>query len=161
MRHPLALSLTLAALLGSCSSDASGPLIQTSSSLTITIEKASYTWDEVHVGSGPGVRGTITNVSDRTFTARLGDGFAGEEQDLLYVANGSDGALERAEGSAWIAVSGAQLIEGVRQVTLRPGRTYGFIAQPSGEKRTGTYRIVVTFRDGEEHRVISQTFEVR
>jgi hypothetical protein len=115
--------------------------------------------------SGQGVRATLGNTADQSFYSRLGDAFNGAlDQNPLFVANGSDASLEREQGSDWVAVTGAVLIEGVKIVSLQPGKSYDLIAQTSAAT-AGRYRIVVAYRNSvtaePTQRAVSATFEVR
>lgn len=113
----------------------------------VALQKTSFTRDEASVATGAGVRGTITNTSDRTLFAKLGDAFnSAAEQDPVYVAVGSDGMLERLEGSSWVGVTSAHLVEGVRAIELRPGKAYTFVAHASSAITAGTYRVTIAYR---------------
>ena len=137
-----------------------------SATLQITTEKSSYTRSEIPASS-TGIRGTITNAGDRTVFARMGDAFNGAvEQNPVYVANGSDGALEHSEGSNWVTVEGATLVEGVKEIELRAGKSYSFIAHGSPSAPAGTYRITVSYRTSAgasqpAGRASSASFEIR
>lgn len=113
----------------------------------VAVQKTSFTRDEASVATGAGIRGTITNTSDRTLFAKLGDAFnSAAEQDPVYIAGGSDGMLERLEGSSWAGVTTAHLVEGVRVIDLRPGKTYTFVAHASNALSAGTYRVTIAYR---------------
>jgi hypothetical protein len=167
-RKLVSLVLTMA-VIASCS-DAAVDAPQTpsdgSATLSVVTTKSSYTASEALVSS-TGVRGTITNTSDRTVYARMGDAFnSAVEQDPVYVASGSDASLERANGTAWSGVEGALLIEGIREIELRPGRSYSFIAHTAALAQAGSYRITVAFRASAgasqpSGRASSATFEIR
>ena len=133
--------------------------------LTITLPKNIYTTADVNPSSGQGIRATLGNTSDQPYYSMLGDAFNGAiDQNPLYVANGSDASLERQQGSDWVAVSGVQMIEGVKLVSIKPGKSYELIAHSSGAT-AGNYRIVVAYRNSltadATRRVVSATFEVR
>jgi hypothetical protein len=142
-------SLLLAAISTSCADHAalapSPPL--TTGALSIQLDKMSYAASEAS-GNGGGIGGTIRNNDTRSYYTKLGDAFiAGEEQEQLYIAAFSDGALERETPSAsWAMVQGPMLVEGVRFVILRPGRMYRFIATATGDVQPGNYRISVSYR---------------
>ena len=147
MRHYL-VSLLLAAISTSCADHAAlAPKPLTTGALSIQLDQTSYTTSEAS-GNGGGIRGTIRNNDSRPYYTKLGDAFGGgEEQDQLYIAAFSDGALERETPSAsWSAVQAPLLIEGVRFVILKPGRTYRFIATATGDVQPGNYRISVSYR---------------
>ena len=133
--------------------------------LTITLPKNIYTTTDLNPASGQGVRATLGNSADQTFYSMLGDAFNGAiDQNPVYVANGSDASLEREQGSGWVAVSGVQMIEGVKVVSIQPGKSYELIAHSSGAT-AGRYRIVVNYRNSVSaepaRRTTSATFEVR
>ena len=147
MRHYL-VSLLLATISSACADGAAvGPSGLTTGAPSIQLDKTSYTAAEAS-GNGGGIRGTIVNNDSRSYYTKLGDAFGGgEEQDQVYIAAFSDGALERETPSAsWTVVQGPLLVEGVRFVILRPGRTYRFIANATGDVQPGNYRISVTYR---------------
>jgi len=133
--------------------------------LTIALPKNIYTTAELNPSSGQGVRATLGNTADQNFYSRVGDAFNFNiEQNPLFVANGSDASLERVQGSDWVSVSGVQLVEGVKVVSIQPGKSYELIAHSSGAT-AGRYRIVVNYRNSATadatRRVVSATFEVR
>ena len=162
--------LVLAGALAACSaSDNSAATDPTNSiaagQLTITLPKSVYTIADLNPGSGQGVRATLGNTSDQPFYSLIGDVFNGAtDQSPLYVANGSDASLEREQGSDWVAVSGVQMIEGLKVVSIQPGKTYELIAQSNGAI-AGHYRIVVAYRSATTtaptRRAVSATFEIR
>ncbi|HEV8215348.1 MAG TPA: hypothetical protein VGP95_05925 [Gemmatimonadaceae bacterium] len=133
--------------------------------LTIALPKSVYTTAELNPASGQGIRATLGNSADQAFYSMLGDAFNGAiDQNPLYVANGSDASLEREQGSGWVAVSGVQMVEGVKVVSIQPGKSYELIAHSSGAT-AGRYRIVVNYRNSASaeptRRATSVTFEVR
>ena len=158
--------LTAASSCGSATVDPSQSPASGSATLSVVTEKSSYARAEV-LASSTGVRGTITNTSDRTVYARMGDAFnSAAEQDPIYVASGSDASLERADGNAWAGVDAALLIEGIRVIELRPGRAYSFIAHTGSAAQAGSYRVTVGFRESygasqTAGRASSATFEIR
>ena len=165
--HLLPLTLALAAA-AACSSDESDPLAADVSlaGLEVTLPQTTYARSDLDITSGPGVRARIVNGTAQPYYSRLGDAFNGAvEQDPLWVATGSDGALERADGAAWAAVEGVFLVEGVREVTLRTGKSNELIAHAPPGVAPGRYRIVVALRPAPGAavavRVASPTFEVR
>ena len=117
----------------------------TASSVFVTVDKATYTWEEA---STQAIRGKIQNVSESPVYSRIGDAFNSSlEQDPLLIAHGSDGSVERrTEQNGWDRVETAVAIEGTRFVLLRPGQEYHFIAPVAGTPRSGTYRISVAYR---------------
>ena len=133
--------------------------------LTITLPKNIYTTGDLNPGSGQGVRATLGNTSDQPFYSMIGDAFNGAiDQSPLFVANGSDASLEREQGSDWVAVTGMQMVEGVKVVSIQPGKSYELIAMSNGAT-AGRYRIVVSYRNSATaeptRRVTSAIFEVR
>jgi hypothetical protein len=170
--RPSLVRLLLAVITTACADGAavapSSPL--TTGALSIQLDKTSYTPSEASANGGEGIRGTIRNNDSRSYYTRLGDAFAaGEEQEQLYIAGFSDGALERETASAsWAAVQAPLLVEGVRFVILKPGRTYRFIANATGDVQPGNYRITVSYRStiaDEEPAVtgkdVSAVFQIR
>jgi len=132
--------------------------------VTITLPKTTYTASDLSPSSGQGVRATLANAADQPFYSMIGDAFNGAaEQSPLFVAVGSDASIEREEGSAWVAVTSAHLIEGVKVVSLLPGKSYELIALAS-PVTAGRYRIVVGYRDAPNsapsRRAVSAIFEV-
>jgi len=164
------LALVAGAALGACSgydnSQATDPNNSIAAGvLTIALPKSVYTAPELNPSSGQGVRATLGNTSDQPYYSLLGDAFNGAiDQNPLFVSNGSDASLEREQGSDWVAVSGVQMVEGVKVVSIQPGKSYDLIAH-SGAATTGRYRIVVAYRNSMSaeptRRVVSATFEVR
>lgn len=164
------LSLFLACALAACSGSDSGQTTDPTNSiaagqLTITLSKSSYTVAELNPSSGPGARATVGNSSDQPFYSMIGDAFNGAiDQNPLFVTNGSDASLERQQGTSWLAVSTGQMIEGLKVVSIQPGKSYDLIAQSSAVT-PGSYRIVIAYRTsptGETtRRAVSATFEVR
>jgi hypothetical protein len=166
----LALLLVVGGALAACSGHDNGQATDPTNSIaagqiTIALAKTVYTMGELSPSSGQGVRATLGNTADQSFYSRLGDAFNGAlDQNPLFVANGSDASLEREQGSDWVAVTGAVLIEGVKIVSLQPGKSYDLIAQSSAAT-AGRYRIVVAYRNSvtaePTQRAVSATFEVR
>ena len=132
--------------------------------LFITLVKPSWTWEEVTTA---GVRATITNGSDRTLASTLGDRFnSASEHASLYVALGGSGAVEwRDPSGTWREMGLAHLVEGVKQVMLRPAGNYTLTALLREPRRTGTFRIRIDFVDApagtERHSDYSGVFEIR
>ena len=159
----------LAAVVMACSSpvdsDVLGDLTpRDNTALFITLTKPSWTWDEVTTG---GVRATITNATDRAVASTLGDKFdSSTEQANLYVALGGSSAVEWIDpGGTWREMGLAHLIEGVKQVTLRPAGNYTLTAQLREPRRSGTFRIRVDFVDvpqgSNRYSDYSGVFEIR
>ncbi len=163
-------AVVLVAALAACSGDGYRQSTDPTNSivagqLTITLPKTVYTTTELSPSSGQGIRATLGNSADQPFYSMLGDAFNGAaEQSPLFVAMGSDASLEREQGSDWVAVSGAVLIEGVKIVSLQPGKSYELIAH-AGAATAGRYRIVVAYRNSATaeatHRAVSATFDVK
>jgi len=162
-------ALVLGVALAACSDSdhlmADPPNSIAAGQLTIALPKTIYTVAELNPASGQGIRATLGNSADQTFYSMLGDAFNGAiDQNPLFVANGSDASLEREQGSDWVAVSGVQMIEGVKVVSIQPGKSYDLIAHSSGAT-AGRYRIVVAYRNTQNaeptRRVTSAIFEVR
>ncbi|MGH7714174.1 MAG: hypothetical protein ACREOG_23035 [Gemmatimonadaceae bacterium] len=136
------------------------------SALVITPAKATWTWEEVTMPGGSGLRATLRNGSARALTSALGDGFNAEaEQTDLYLAASGGGAVERRDQTgAWQEASLAFLVEGTKPVLLRPGANYALTAFLQGTRRTGSYRIRIDYvasADGVRQSDYSATFEIR
>ena len=161
------LAVLLASLVAGCSSnnrDATDPTLAPGQ-ITVTLPKTTYSTSDLSPSSGQGVRATLGNSADQPFYSMIGDAFNGAaEQSPLFVAVGSDASIEREEGSAWVEVTSAHLVEGVKVVSLLPGKTYELIALAS-PVTAGRYRIVVAYRDAPNsaptRRAVSAIFEVR
>ena len=133
--------------------------------LSVVTEKTSYSVAELSPGN-VGVRATLTAARDKAYYSNLGDAFNGAvDQNPLYVAEGSDGILERQSGDSWVKASSGILVEGVREVVLTPGKSYSLFASVSPPIQAGTYRLTVYVREspgGERALAVrSATFEVR
>lgn len=114
--------------------------------LTIRTERTYYRWSELLAGRR--IRASLTNTSDQTWYATLGDRFAaGLDQGQLFIAEGSSGYLEHAvPGPTWRPMARGYLVEGVRMVALRPGTMYVLEAVLSGlAPATGTFRLRVDY----------------
>ena len=150
-RHLVSLAVTLTFGLGAAScANATDPATLTrneidGSAYSISVAKGTYDWEEA---SHEGVRGTIRNVTDRELYSNLGDAMViGAEQQMLYVANFSDGVVERrTSATSWTRVPSLTMVEGTRFVVLRPGQSYTFIAPVAGTPQSGTFRIGISFR---------------
>lgn len=134
--------------------------------LFITLAKASWTWEEVALPQGSGVRATITNASERNLTSTLGDKFnSAPEQADLFVVKGGSSALEWRDASGvWRVAALAPLLEGVKSVTLRRGGVYRLTTVLFGPRQPGLYRIRVDFIDvnaGVRYSDYSSHFEIR
>ena len=164
------LALLVGGALAACSGSDNGQTTDPANSIaagqiTIALPKSTYTVAELSPSSGLGLRATLGNSADQTFYSMIGDAFNGAiDQNPLYVSNGSDASLERQQGTGWVAVSTGQMIEGLKVVSIQPGKSYELIAQSSAVT-AGSYRIVVAYRTsttGEAtRRAVSATFEVR
>ncbi len=138
------------------------------SELSIVPEKSSYTWSEVSSG-GSGITAVVTNNGTQTAYARMGDAFnSADEQEVIYAALGSDGKVELEAGSSWTTLPTGILIEGVKTITLKPGKSYRLHASLQGPQVTGTARIrIVWFTDADDvgstnsNESYSETFEIR
>ncbi|HJU73186.1 MAG TPA: hypothetical protein VJ717_05530 [Gemmatimonadaceae bacterium] len=132
--------------------------------LFITLTKPSWTWEEVSSG---GIQATVTNGSDRPLASTLGDRFnSATEQPNLYVALGGSSAVEWLDsGGIWREMGLAHLVEGVKQITLRPAGNYALTALLREPRRSGTFRIRVDFADfpsgGNRLSDYSGVFEIR
>lgn len=135
--------------------------------LFITLTKASWTWDEVALPHGSGVRATLTNASERNLESTLGDKFnSAAEQTDLFVVKGGSAALERRDATGeWRIATLAPLVEGVKPVVLRRGGVYRLTTLLFGPRQTGIYRIRVDFVDvlagGVRFSDYSSHFEIR
>lgn len=164
------LVLLVGGVLAACSGSDNGqstdpPNSIAAGQITIALPKTSYTVAELSPSSGTGVRATVGNSADQTFYSMIGDAFNGAvDQNPLYVSNGSDASLEREQGTDWVAVSTGQMIEGLKVVSIQPGKSYDLIAQ-SNSVTAGHYRIVIAYRASATgdatRRAVSATFEVR
>src|SRR5262245_4258747 len=160
------LALLVASVLAACSSNdpqVADPTIA-AGQITLTLPKTTYSTSDLSPSSGQGIRATLGNTADQPFYSMIGDAFNGAaEQTPLFVAVGSDASIEREEGSAWVAVTSAHLVEGVKVVSLLPGKSYELVALAS-PATAGRYRIVLAYRDAPNSaptRRVSATFEVR
>jgi hypothetical protein len=168
MRALSPLRLAAAAFLAACGASNSGAPLSTEltdTTLSLAVEKTSYSVDDVAPGRA-GVRATLTAARDKPYYAKLGDAFNGAtDQNPLYLAAGSDGTVERKSGGAWVKASTAILVEGVREVVLTPGKTYSMFVTLSPPMETGTYRLTVFVRGSPGGDVAlavqSATFEIR
>jgi hypothetical protein len=136
------------------------------SGLTLTTEKSTYSRADLDPGTGPGVRATLVGSSAKAYYSRLGDAFNGAlDQNPLFVAEGSDGAVERQSGGTWAKVAGVPLVEGVREIVITPAKSYSVIAHASAPIQAGTYRITIKIRDAAggavSATIASPPFEVR
>ncbi|MGQ0647292.1 MAG: hypothetical protein ACT4P7_06945 [Gemmatimonadaceae bacterium] len=145
--RPTLLVVLAAALIGcgtsqpSAPTDLAGPNVA-SNALTITTSKTTYGWDEVSFG-GLGVVATVVNPNGRDYFANVGDAFNGAmEQSPLFIALGTDAAIERLEdGGTWSAMPTGILVEGSKVVVLRAGRGYELRGNLSEPRRVGTMRV--------------------
>jgi hypothetical protein len=139
--------VALAAVLAGCgTNDTTAPHLGrpggASNVLTITTSKSVYTWDEASFG-GPGVRATVVNPSARDYFANIGDAFNGAlDQPDVFIALGTDAAVERLEASgAWSVLPTGVLVEGSRVVKLRAGGSYQLRGNLSEPRTVGTMRV--------------------
>jgi hypothetical protein len=117
-----------------------------SNAIRISLRKATYGWAESSF-NGNGVIATISNPTGRAYYARIGDAFnAAAEQSPVYIALGTDAAIERLNpDGSWSVMSTGVLVEGAKVVTLKAGGTYelrGNLAEP---RQVGTMRIRLRF----------------
>jgi hypothetical protein len=173
MRYTVLIIALAAAGLTACSSNSAiSPEAETDAQnqiaagkVQVSVGKRAYSPADLGP-SGVGVNATLNNSADQTFYSKLGDAFnSAAEQNPLSVSNGSDATLEREEGARWVAVQTPQMIEGVKAVELRPGKSYELVARASAAVPTGRYRIVVAYRsaasDEVTARATSAVFDVR
>lgn len=144
--------LVVIGLVAACSTPSAAPegsdlTPSENTALTITLVKPIWTWEEVAGSQATGVRANIFNWSDRTLTSRLGDRFnSASEQMDLFVTKGGSGALEwRDSEGVWREAGMWQAVEGVKEVLLRPSRSYTLTAMLRDTRRTGLYRIRVDY----------------
>lgn len=137
--------------------------------LTIQTEKSGYTWAEVSL-RGAGIRATLVNHTDRSFYARLGDGFnAALEQERLHIAEGSHAFVEQwVSPSSWRILERAVLIEGVGTIVLRPHGTYTLHGHVLGPENAGVFQLRVQYfdhmdvpPDAAAHQDFSDTFVIK
>lgn len=96
-----------------------------SGALQIKTEREEYSWRANELGAQQIIVATLTNTSNQTFYARLGDGFAGFAQEQLYIALGSHGHIEQWQaGANWREMPRGELIEGVRFVVVESKASY-------------------------------------
>ena len=142
--HQLRIAAALA--LVACASTTSDSALSTeisSSGLSLATDKATYSVAEVGPGSA-GIRATLTAAPDKPYYAKLGDAFNGAiDQNPVYIAEGTDGVVERQSGTGWVKATGGVLVEGVREVVLSPGKTYSVFALLSTPVQPGTYRLTI------------------
>lgn len=137
--------------------------------LTIQTEKSEYAWAEVSLGTGEGFRATLVNNTDLLFHATLGDRMnAAAEQQTLYVAEGSDGFLERwVPPSEWKNLDRVWLDEGVGIIEIRPHSIYRLMGLVTGPKTSGALRLRVQYfgqpeiQPGQAYQDYSNVFAVR
>lgn len=119
-----------------------------SGALQIQTEREAYSWSTSALRTHRLIAATLTNTSEQTFYAKLGDGFAGEEQEQLHIAAGAHGHIEQWQQSpGWREMPRSHLIEGVRYVVLAPKRSYQLHAdlfQWQGEE-VGEFRLRVEY----------------
>jgi hypothetical protein len=169
MRQTMVLRGLIALVIVACggqTTEAVGPADVLPQGPTLTTDKSVYSRADLDPGSGQGVRATLDGSSEKSFYSRLGDAFNGAvDQDPLFVAEGSDGALERQSGGNWVKAAGVPLVEGVREIVIARGKSYTVIAHLSAPVQAGTYRITIKIRETAggtaSATVASQPFEVR
>jgi hypothetical protein len=159
--------IAAAAILAACSSSSSEVQFSDLSTdgLSLTAEKASYSAADIN-SDKDGVGAKLVIAADRSFYSRIGDAFNGAlDQNPIYIAAGTDGAIERQSGDSWTAAESGILVEGVREVVLSAGKTYVALVPLSHPVPTGTYRLRVSVRDksgGDVTRtIVSPAFQIR
>jgi hypothetical protein len=141
------------------------------SNLEITTQRAEYTWGPEDLGASRQIEATVFNHSDRTYYAKLGDGFNSSlNQETLFVAEGTGGFIERDESDgSWRAMPRGMLIEGTRFVALRPQKNYRLMTSLYNWRgdETGQFRIKIEYFDqmdpppgSSPHVDYSQVFEI-
>lgn len=119
--------------------------------LEITTPKTEYTWSPEDLGASRQIEAAVFNQSDRTYYAKLGDGFNGSlDQETLFVAEGTGGFIERHEpDGSWRAMPRGMLIEGTRFVALRPQKNYRLISSLYNWRgdESGQFRIKIEYFD--------------
>lgn len=160
MRCDSVFFICLALLSSSCSKDkpfvASDTNGDGAGNLQIQTEKVEYSWSG-ELETLLRIRATLTNKSNNTYYAKLGDFFNSSiEQDYLTVAEGSDGYFEkRTSTNDWESMPRGILIEGVRSVVLRPSQEYYLdvglymfrLYVSDGNDATGEFRIRIDYYD--------------
>ena len=154
-------------LLVACSGSASeAPLTDLATTgLSLATAKSSYSVAEVAPGND-GIRAMLTAAADKAYYAKLGDAFNGAlVQNPLFIAEGTDGVIERQSGDAWVKVSSGILVEGAKEVMLSPGKTYDIIVTLSAPVQAGTYRLQLSAAEaaGGDRKVVarSASFQIR
>jgi hypothetical protein len=167
MRSFNRLRIAAAAVLVACAGTSESPFLSEISAggPSLATNKTTYSVAEVSPG-GAGISATLTAAADKPYYSRLGDAFnSAIDQNQLFIAEGSDGVVERQSGNNWVKASGGILVEGVREVVLTPGKTYPVHASLSTPIQTGTYRLTVfvseTAGGAKNLAIRSATFEVR
>lgn len=115
------------------------------SELSIVLNKTSYSWSEISSG-GDGITATVTNNGSEPVYARMGDAFnAADEQEMIFAALGSDGAVQLQSGASWTSHPTAILFEGVKTIVLKPGVSYKLHAMLQAPQVAGTARIRIVW----------------
>jgi hypothetical protein len=169
MRHTLTLGAAIASLIVACGGQTTEALRGADvlpQGPTLTTDKSAYSRADLDPGSGQGIRATLVGSSEKSFYSRLGDAFNGAvDQNPLFVAEGSDGTLERQSGGTWVKTAGVPLVEGVREIVISPAKSYTVIAPASAPIQAGTYRLTIKIRDvaggAVTATIASPAFEVR
>jgi len=161
--YAVRLSLVVLALSGCISAfDLSAPPsnVDGSGFLAIQTTKPVYSWNDDSSGFLLTVEATIRNSSNRSFYARIGDAFNSSiDQEQLFVAQGSDGAIEKQlAATSWAVVESGILIEGVKVIAIRAGETYELFGLVAGARSTGTFRIRLDYADRPEGEPGRQTY---
>ncbi len=129
----------------------SAPQESGNGALAIKTEREDYSWRAEDLGSSRLVAATLTNTSNQTFYAILGDAMLGSlSQDVLHVAEGSHGHLEQRKTSdSWRELPRGILIEGVRFVALAPQQSYRLLVHLYSLQgnEAGAFRIRVEYFD--------------
>lgn len=146
--------ICLVLLTSSCSQDkplaASDTNGDGAGNLQIQTEKVEYSWSG-ELETLLTIRATLTNKSNNTYYAKLGDFFNSSiEQDYLTVAEGSDGYFERRiSTNDWESMPRGIMSEGVRSVVLHSSQEYYLDVMLRSDENgpTGEFRIRVDYND--------------
>jgi hypothetical protein len=133
--------------------------------LAVATNKTTYSVASLSSGAET-IVATLTAAPAKPYYARIGDAFNGAaDQNPVFIAEGSDGVVERQSGNGWVKVSSQVMAEGVREVVLNPGKSYSLIATVATPIQAGTYRLIVRVSEvaggARTLAVQSPTFEVR
>lgn len=98
--------------------------------LEIKTEKTQYSLEEVSVENYIFIIATLTNTSQDTFYAKLGDGFNPSiDQDYLSISKWTDGYFEKkTTNNNWENLNLGSLFEGSRIIRILPSKKYNLTA---------------------------------